>query len=37
MTQIAGFERNQLLLLPEAVDDYVEIDRPTRISRSAPK
>jgi hypothetical protein len=26
MTHIAGFERAQLLLLPEAVDDYVEAD-----------
>ena len=24
MTHIADFERNQLLLLPEAVDDYVD-------------
>jgi hypothetical protein len=30
MTHIAGFERDQLLLLPEAVDDYVEIDNPVR-------
>jgi transposase len=30
MTHIAGFERNQLLLLPEAVDDYVEADNPVR-------
>ncbi len=28
MTHIAGFERDQLLLLPEAVDDYVEADNP---------
>ena len=27
MTHIAGFERDQLLLLPEAVDDYVGSDR----------
>ena len=30
MTHIAGFERNQLLLLPEAVDDYVDADNPVR-------
>ena len=30
MAHIAGFERNQLLLLPEAVDDYVEADNPVR-------
>ena len=30
MTHIAGFERDQLLLLPEAVDDYVEADNPVR-------
>ena len=30
MTHITGFERSQLLLLPEAVDDYVGIDNPTR-------
>jgi transposase len=29
MTHIAGFERDQLLLLPEAVDDYVA-DNPVR-------
>jgi hypothetical protein len=23
MTHISGFERSQLLLLPEAIDDYV--------------
>src|SRR5271166_295294 len=28
MTHIAGFERDQLLLLPEAVDDYVGADNP---------
>ena len=27
---IAGFERDQLLLLPEAVDDYVGSDNPVR-------
>jgi transposase len=30
MTHIAGVERDQLLLLPEAVDDYVEADNPVR-------
>ena len=30
MAHIAGFERDQLLLLPEAVDDYVEADNPVR-------
>ena len=30
MTHIVGFERDQLLLLPEAVDDYVEADNPVR-------
>jgi transposase len=30
MAHIAGFGRNQLLLLPEAVDDYVEADNPVR-------
>ena len=30
MTHIAGFERDQLLLLPEAVDDYVDADNPVR-------
>jgi hypothetical protein len=30
MTHLAGFERDQLLLLPEAVDDYVEADNPVR-------
>ncbi len=28
MTDIAGFERDQLLLLPEAVDNYVDADNP---------
>jgi hypothetical protein len=32
MTRIAGFERDQLPLLPEAVDDYVGADNPVRIS-----
>jgi len=30
MTHISGFERSQLLLLPEAVDDYVGPDNPVR-------
>ena len=30
MTYIFGFERSQLLLLPEAVDDYVGVDNPVR-------
>jgi transposase len=30
MTHIFGFERSQLLLLPEAVDDYVAVDNPVR-------
>src|SRR3981189_1057162 len=30
MTHIAGFGRDQLLLLPEAVDDYVEADNAVR-------
>ena len=30
MTHICGFERSQLLLLPEAVDDYVGPDNPVR-------
>src|SRR5271154_1309385 len=30
MTHIAGLERDQLLLLPEAVDDYVGSDNPVR-------
>ena len=30
MIHIAGFERDQLLLLPEAVDDYVEVDNQVR-------
>jgi transposase len=30
MTHIAGFDRSQLLLLPEAVDDYVGADNPVR-------
>jgi transposase len=30
MAHIPGFGRDQLLLLPEAVDDYVEGDNPVR-------
>jgi transposase len=30
MTPISGFERSQLLLLPEAVDDYSGADNPMR-------
>jgi len=30
MTHIAGHDRSQLLLLPEAVDDYVGADNPVR-------
>jgi transposase len=30
MAHISGFEREQLLLLPEAVDDYVGADNPVR-------
>ena len=30
MTRISGFERSQLLLLPEAIDDYVAADNPVR-------
>ena len=30
MAHISGFERNRLLLLPEAVDDYVGSDNPVR-------
>jgi transposase len=30
MTHISGFERSQLLLLPEAVEDYVGGDNPVR-------
>jgi hypothetical protein len=28
MTHISGFERSQLLLLPEAIDEYVVADNP---------
>jgi len=30
MTHITGFERSQILLLPESVDDYVSADNPVR-------
>jgi transposase len=30
MTRFSGFERSQILLLPEAVDDYVGADNPVR-------
>jgi transposase len=30
MTHISGFERSQLLLLPEAIDEYVGPDNPVR-------
>ena len=30
MTHIAGSDRSQLLLLPEAIDDYVAADNPVR-------
>jgi hypothetical protein len=30
MTHLSGFERSQLLLLPEAIDDYVAADNPVR-------
>ena len=30
MTHISGFDRSQLLLLPEAVDDYIGADNPVR-------
>jgi transposase len=30
MTHISGFDRSQILLLPEAVDDYVGVDNPAR-------
>jgi hypothetical protein len=34
MTHISGFERSQLLLLPEAVDDYVGADNLFRLMES---
>jgi transposase len=30
MAHITGFERSQLLLLPEALDDYICVDNPVR-------
>jgi hypothetical protein len=30
ITYITGYDRSQLLLLPEAVDDYVGSDNPVR-------
>ena len=30
MMYITGHDRSQLLLLPEAVDDYVSSDKPVR-------
>ena len=30
MTHILGSDRSQLLLLPEAIDDYIAADNPTR-------
>ena len=30
MTNIHGLDRGQLLLLPEAIDDYVAADNPVR-------
>jgi hypothetical protein len=30
MTHISGDDRSQILLLPEAVDDYVGSDNPVR-------
>ncbi len=30
MTHITGFEPSPLLLLPEAIDDYVGVDNPVR-------
>ena len=30
MAHLSGFERSQLMLLPEAVDDYVGADNPVR-------
>ena len=36
MTHIAGFDRSQLLLLPEAIDDYVGLDNSVRFIDGAP-
>jgi transposase len=30
MAQISGHDRSQLLLLPEAIDDYIGADNPVR-------
>jgi hypothetical protein len=30
MTHISGFARDQLLLLPEPIDDHVDVDNPVR-------
>jgi len=30
MSHIAGFDRSQVLLLPQAVDDYLDADNPVR-------
>ena len=37
MTHISGHHRSQMLLLPEAVDDYVGADNPVRFSSFAPR
>ena len=31
MAHILGHDRSQMLLLPEAVDDYVGLDNPVRL------
>jgi len=36
MAHMSGFQRDQLLLLPEAVDDYVGSDNPVRSASSTP-
>jgi hypothetical protein len=36
MTHIAGFDRSKLLLLPEAIDDYVGLDNSVRFIDGAP-
>jgi len=33
MAQLSGIDRSQLLLLPEAVDDYVGPDNPVRFNK----
>ena len=30
MTHFSGHDRSQMFLLPEAVDDYVDVDNPVR-------